>query len=292
MFIFATGLVVAEETAGGPDWTNLVAGFGALATLIAAVITVRFQGDRQGKKRLDKIKSNNLPFKGISEKNSFSALDVFKVLDLRDSPSLKADVEGTAVLTDSHLIVREGDAGNGVVFCYATSGGISGTSDQNAYEWGEIGTHSSFKRGIAAKSFALGVDLDSLSTGQVARITNRVVYCGAFDDAETESFETHIDRNTPSLTFLLLFSSSRPCLSVKGEIDVGRDQWRRAEGNRPVILDGGTLLYWRVFADGGDNSLRHLSKYRIQWTWRRSSHPESGEMTSVSIASPEVKARQ
>lgn len=289
MFIFATSLVVAEEAAAGSEWTNLGAGLiGALATLIAAVITVHFQGSRQERKRRDKIKSNNLEFKGISENNSFSALDVLKVLDLRDSPSRKEGVGGRAVLTDSHLIVREGDVGNGVIFCYATSGSISGASDRNAYEWGEIDPHSSLKRGIPAKSFALGVDLDSLHIGQVARINNRVVYRSAFDDAEAESFETHIDRSTPSLTFLILFSPSYPCLSVKGEIDVGRDQWRRAGENRPVILEGGTLLYWRVFADGDNSSLRHLSKYRLRWTWRQSVHiPET---TFTSIASPRAKA--
>lgn len=287
MFIFATSLVAA----GGPDWTNLGSALiGAFATLIAAVITVRLQGSRQEKQRRNKIKSSNLDFKGLTEKNSFSALDMLKILDLRDSPSLKTDVEGTVVLTDSHLIAREGEAGNGVVFCYATSGSISGASDRNTYEWGEIDSHSSFKRNLPTKSFALGVDLDSLSIGQVARITNRVVYRGAFDDAETESFETHVDRSTPSLTFLLLFSPSYPCLSVKGEIDVGRDQWRRAEENRPMILNGGTLLYWRVFADGGDNSLRHLSKYRLRWTWHPSSHPEPGETTSAGIADTQAKA--
>lgn len=290
MFIFATSLVVAEVAAGGLDWGNLGAGLiGALATLIAAVITVRLQGGGQEKRKRDRIKSNDLDFKGITEKNSFSALDVFKFIDLRDSPSLRADVEGTAVLTDSHLMAREGDAGNGVVFCYATSGSISGVSDWNAYEWGEVDPHSSLKRGIPAKSFALGVHLDGLSTGQVARITNRVVYRGAFDDAETERFETHIDRNTPSLTFLLLFSPSHPCLSVIGEIDVGRDQWRRVEGNRPVILGGGTSVYWRVFADRGGNSLRHLSKYQLRWTWRSSCRSELGEMGSVIIASPQAK---
>lgn len=275
MFIFATSLVVAEEAAGGSEWTNLGAGLiGAVATLIAAVITVRFQGGRQERKRRDKIKINNLDFKGVSERNSFSALDVLKVLDLRDSPNLKEDAGGRAVLTDSHLIVREEDAGNGVVFCYATSGSISrATSNRNAYEWGEIDPHSSLKQAIPAKSFALGVDLDSLPIGQAVRINNRVAYRGAFDDAEAESFETHIDRSTPSLTFLVLFSPSHPCLSVKGEIDVGRDQWKRAEENRPVILEGGTLLYWRVFADGGNNSLRHLSKYRLRWTWRQATRP-------------------
>jgi hypothetical protein len=290
VFIFTTSLVVAEVAAGGLDWGKLGAGLiGALATLMASVITVRLQNGGREKRKRDKIKSNDLNFKGITEKNSFSASDVFKIIDLRDSPSLKANVEGTAVLTDSHLIVREGDAGNGVVFCYATSGSISGVSDWNPYEWGAIGPHSPLKRGIPAKSFALGVHLDSLSTGQVARITNRVVYHGAFDDVEAERFETHIDRNTPSLTFILLFSPSYPCLSVIGEIDIGRDQWKRIERNRPVILDGGTSVYWRVFADGGDNSLRHLSKYQLRWTWRSSSRPESSEMIHASIASPKVK---
>jgi len=284
VFIFATSLVVAEVAVGGSEWANLGAGLiGAFATLIAAVITVRFQGGRQERKRRDKIKSNNLDFKDISEKNSFSALDVLKVLDLRDSPNPKEDVQGRAVLTDSHLVVREGDAGNGVIFCYATSGSISGASDRNAYEWGEIDPHSSFKQGIPAKSFALGVDLDSLPIGQVARINNRVAYCGAFDDADAESFETHIDRSTPSLTFLILFSPSHPCLSIKGEIDVGRDQWKRAEGNRPVILEGGTVVYWRVFADGGVNSLRHMSKYRLRWTWRHLIETPAGRHPLASL---------
>lgn len=142
MFIFATSLVAA----GGPDWTNLGSALiGAFATLIAAVITVRLQGSRQEKRRRNKIKSSNLDFKGLTEKNSFSALDMLKILDLRDSPSLKTDVEGTVVLTDSHLIAREGEAGNGVVFCYATSGSISGASDRNTYEWGEIDSHYIFQ---------------------------------------------------------------------------------------------------------------------------------------------------
>jgi len=88
VFIFATSLVVAEVAVGGSEWTNLGAGLiGAFATLIAAVITVRFQGGRQERKRRDKIKSNNLDFKDISEKNSFSALDVLK--EGYAKPSLK-----------------------------------------------------------------------------------------------------------------------------------------------------------------------------------------------------------
>lgn len=280
--MFASDTFVAE-IAAGPDWTNLGSGLiGAFATLIAAVMTVYLQGRKQDRRRRDKIKGNNLDFNEISEKDSFSALDVLKVLDLRDSPSLETGVGGTAILTDSHLIIREKDAGSGAVFCYATSGSCSGTSDRNPYEWGEIGPHSPLKRNATAKSYALGIDLDNLSTGEVARITNQIIYCDAFDDVKTESFETHVDRNAPSLTFLLLFSRSYPCLTIKGEIDVGRDQWRRAEGNRPTILDGGTLVYWRVFAESEGNSLRHLSKYRLRWTWRPSSCPTSGEITSTS----------
>lgn len=290
MLISATSLIAAEGSSGGTDWTNLVAGLiGAVATLIAAVITVRLQGGREERRKRERIKGNDLYFQGIGEKSSFSALDVCKVLDLRGSPGPQEGSEGTAVLTDSHVIVREADAGNGVVFCYATSGRISGASDRNAYEWGEITPHSPLKRNVEAKSFALGVDLDDLSTGQVTRITNTVVYRGAFDDAEAESFETHIDRNTPSLTFLLLFSPSHPCVSVKGEIDVGRDQWARADKNRPVILNGGTLLYWRIFSEGGDGSLRHLAKYRIRWTWRPARPPGAEEMTSANSSGPAIE---
>lgn len=279
MFIFSSSLAVAEEALSGTDWITLGVGLvGALATVVAVVVADRLQ---RARRKFGKIEGNTLEFQNISEKNSFCALDVLKVLDLRGSPSLGAGTEGMAVLGDSHLIIREGDTGNGLVFCYATSGSIVGASEGYPYEWGEIKPHSPLKQNTPAECFALGVNLDNLSPGQVAQITNQVVYRGAFDNAATESFETHIDRNTLSLTFLLLFSPCYPCLSVQGEIDVGRDQWRRVEKNRPTILNEGTVLYWRVFPDEHNNSLRHLSKYRLQWTWHPSGHSEPGETASV-----------
>lgn len=285
MFIFSSSLAVTEEALNGTDWITLGVGLvGALATVVAVVIADRLQRVGRDGRKFGKIEGNALEFQNISEKNSFCALDVLKVLDLRGSPSLRAGVEGMVVLSDSHLIIREGDAGNGLVFCYATSGSIVGASEGYPYEWGEIKPHSPLKQNISAKCFALGVNLDNLSPGRVARITNQVVYRGAFDNAATESFETHIDRNTLSLTFLLLFSPCYPCLSVQGEIDVGRDQWGRVEKNRPAILNGGTVLYWRVFPDEHNDSLRHLSKYRLQWTWHPSGHSEPVETASVESA--------
>ncbi|MBM7804823.1 hypothetical protein JOD57_000660 [Geodermatophilus bullaregiensis] len=265
-----TLVAVADGEEPGPDWVAIgVGALGALATLASAYITARYQGRKRDDRRRSKIKGNDLDVRGITEKDSFSALDVIKVLDLRSSPDLGGRAGGGhAVLTDSHLIVRERSSGNGVVFCYATSGDFDGvTSKDHIWKWDELQPHSPLKKGLVAKCYGLGVDLDTLSVDHVSRVTNQIVYRGAFDQADHESFETHIDRSTVSLTFVILFSPSYPCVSAVGEENTVRDHWARVEDNRPVVLDGGQCLYWRVFRDDA-GSLPHRAKYRLQWDWQ------------------------
>jgi hypothetical protein len=265
-----TLVAAANGEAPDPDWVTIgVGALGALATLASAYITARYQGKKRDDLRRSKIKGNDLDVRGIAEKDSFSALDVLKVLDLRDAPDVSGrDGGGRAVLTDSHLIVRERASGNGVVFCYATSGDFEGvTSKHHVWKWDELQPHSPLKKGLEAKCHGLGVDLDSLSVDHVARVTNEIVYRGAFDQADHESFETHIDRSTVSLTFVVLFSPSYPCVSAVGEENTVREHWARVEDNRPVILDDGQCLYWRVFRDDAE-PLPHRAKYRLRWDWQ------------------------
>lgn len=281
-------LVHAAEGSGGTDWATLGVGIaGALATLASAFITARYQTAKRDRVRRSKIKGNELSIGGISEDSSFSALDVLKVIDLRDSPTCDPAIPGSAVLSDSHLITREAETGSGVIFCYATSGDFAGVQSTRVHKWGELQPHTPLKTGATAKCYGLGIDLQNLAVGDVVRVTNEVVYRGGFDDAVAEAFETHVDRTTASLTFVLLFSERHRCTRVVGEQDLMRDQWQPVDKNRPEILQEGRCVYWRVFRDDTDLGLPHRAKYRLRWEWQPTASaaaPRSAQADAVTTA--------
>jgi hypothetical protein len=244
-----------------------------MATLAAALIQKSWQLHRRHLPRYEEIE-----FGSVHETESFSALDVVKVLDLRDAGEFQPGKPGTAIYTDSYLIRRESMAGNGVVFRYATSGKLqgecvshAGNQDAGSYE----STHF-------PASLAIPVYLEHVAENSSVRVTNRIVYTGAFDRPDAEDFETHIERPMRSLTIILIFPRSRPCAVVNGQTQVserGRVEFARHDG--PVVADDGILVYWRIFPKKED-WLPIGAKYRLQWSCGRvSSASQSAAATGT-----------
>ncbi|HEX6075553.1 MAG TPA: hypothetical protein VFZ32_09865 [Micromonosporaceae bacterium] len=231
-----------------------------IATIAAGLLQRTWRARRP---RLPKFEAISLG--PVHESTSFTVLDSVKVVDLREIGNRRKTEPGVAVLTDSYLVRRESDAGNGMVFRYAASGGLEGDCVSHA----DNSVISSYESTHFRTSRAVSVLLNELAEGSAARITNRLVYSGSFDRFEGEDFETHIERPTRSLTIIVTFSTDCPCRAVTAQIQVGeRGQTETVQKDRPVLMNGGTLLYWRVFPkDGG--WLPVGAKYRVQWTWDR-----------------------
>src|SRR6476659_9695657 len=88
----------------------------AATTIIAALIQRSWHLNRT---RMPKHES--IEYQTIHEESSFSVTEVVKILDLSAGVGDAAH-PGRAVQTDSYLVRRELDKGNGMVFRYATSG--------------------------------------------------------------------------------------------------------------------------------------------------------------------------
>lgn len=238
-----------------------------VATLIAALIQRSWQWRRR---RLPKYEQ--LEFGPIHESESFSAHDVVKILDLTASGHGKLNEPGRAVYTDSYLIRRESATGNGVVCRYATSGKLTGECVSHA-DGQSIGSYESTHY---STSLAIGVSLEHLAEGHLARIINKIVYLGAFDKPEGEDFETHVERPMRSLTIILVFSPARSCGLINGQTQINeRGHVEAARHDGPMIADDGKIVYWRIFPKKGE-WLPIGAKYRLQWTWRAVApeHPE------------------
>ncbi|GAA2080080.1 hypothetical protein [Actinomadura alba] len=219
-----------------------------------------------------------LTFGAIQESGSFSLDEVAKVLDLRNSPGSP----GQAVLNDTYLVRRQSEKGNGLVSIYSTSGELEGDclSHPHNHTWGPYGSaHMRVNR-------AMAVDLSHLADQSVTRVVHQVVFTGAYDNTPTENFETHIERPTRALVFILLFSADRPCTSVTGHLQVGRRQRTPTDRERgPVLLRQGTIAYWRIVPNKGE-WLPEEANYRIEWNWRSrrlGSEDDTGESAADGV---------
>lgn len=230
-----------------------------LATILAALI----QRSWNWRSRKFPRGGEALDFGAVHEATSFSVDHLLKVLDLRDSPGTP-DRPGVAVLTDTYLVRREADRGNGLVSIYCTSGELEGecVSHPNGFVMGDVDSdHMRVNRAIA-------VDLSRLAQHTCMRVINRVTFTGAYDRTPTENFETHIDRPTRALTFVLLLSGDHPAVSVKGYRQVGRRHRVRADRQSgPVLLNNGTLVYWHIVPQKGE-WLPAEARIRVEWSWR------------------------
>ena len=150
------------------------------ATIIAALIQRSWQWSRRRLPRYEQLE-----YGPIHESESFSALDVVKILDLTDSGAGPSGRPGRAIYTDSYLVRRESSEGNGLVFRYATSGKLAGECMSHA-DGQAIGSYESTH---FATSLAIAVSLEHLARGSLARVINRVVYSGAFDRPDQEDLE-------------------------------------------------------------------------------------------------------
>jgi hypothetical protein len=226
------------------------------ATIIAALIQRSWQWSRRRPPRYEQLAHGD-----IHESDSFSVVEVIKIIDLSGSPG--TGQAGSAQLTDSYLVHREADQGNGLVCRYATSGTLTA----------ECVSHSihiparEYESSHFANRLAIGVPLDHLARGSLARIINKVVFSGAFDKQDGEDFETHIERPTKSLTFLLIFSPDRPCGVVTGHFHAS-ERGRREEvrSDPPMIANDGKVVYWRIIAKK-DEWLPLGASYQLRWTW-------------------------
>lgn len=231
-----------------------------VATIVAALIQKSWQLHRRHLPRYAEIE-----FGSVHESESFSALDAVKVLDLGDSGQDLSGRPGRAVYTDSYLIRRESMVGNGVVFRYATSGKLEGECVSHT----ENQVIGSYESAHFSTSLAISVLLEHVAEGSSARVTNRIIYTGAFDRQDAEDFETHIERPIRSLTIILTFSRERPCVVVNGQTQVSeRGKVEPARHDGPLLADDGALVYWRIFPKKGD-WLPIGAKYRLQWSCGR-----------------------
>ncbi|GAA3750129.1 hypothetical protein GCM10022402_31600 [Salinactinospora qingdaonensis] len=230
-----------------------------MATIVGALIQRTWNWNRDRAPR----RSESLEYGAIREGSAFSVHDLVKVLDLRESPSRGEETTGVARLTDSYLIRRESNDGNGAIFLYSTSGELSGecVSHPTKHQWGE------YASGHMAVNRVIAVDLEHLAAKNMVRVTNEIVFRGAYDKRPQETFETHIERPVRSLTFVLIFDPAYPCSSATGEAKLGRGQPRQLTGeHRPLVTQEGTMLYWRILPTKG-KWLPTEANYILKWQW-------------------------
>jgi hypothetical protein len=239
------------------------------ATIVGALIQRSWQWSRRRLPRYEQLE-----YGPIHESESFSALDVVKVLDLTESGVGSSGRPGRAVYTDSYLVRRESSEGNGLVFRYATSGKLTGECVSHA-DGQAIGSYESTH---FASSLAIAVSLEHLAEGSTARVINKVTYTGAFDKPDQEDFETHVERPMRSLTMILIFSRRRSCAIANGQTQINeRGHVEHARNDGPVIADDGKVVYWRIFPKKGE-WLPIGAKYRLQWSWGK---PGSANSSAV-----------
>ena len=200
-----------------------------------------------------------------------------KILDLSGSPGgVTPGTPGRSSLTDSYLVRREAEEGNGLVCRYATSGKLTVecVSHRVEHAAGEYDSEH------YANRMAVGVSLDHLAKGSLTRIINQVEFTGAFDKPAAEDFETHIERPTKSLTFIILFSPGHLCGVISGHLSASeRGRQEEVRGDPPMITDGGKVAYWRIVAKK-DQWLPLGARYQLKWTWQ-ASRPASRTVDAV-----------
>lgn len=243
------------------------------ATIVAALIQRSWQWQRRRPPKYEELEHG-----GIHESDSFSVDEVVKILDLSGSPgSTRPGTPGQSSLTDSYLVRREAAEGNGIVCRYATSGTLTVDCVSHRVEH-PAGQYDSEHY---ANRMAVGVSLDQLAKGSLARVINQIEYTGAFDKQGTEDFETHIERPTKSLTFIILFSPDHPCGVVSGHFSASeRGRQEEVRSDPPMIADGGKIAYWRIVAKK-DEWLPLGARYQLKWTWR------AGRLTSRTMKAVE-----
>jgi hypothetical protein len=234
----------------------------AVATIFAALLQRSWSDSRTRMPRHESIK-----FRDMHESASFSVQDVAKILDLTESSADDPQRNpGTAILSDSYLIRRESDKGNGMVFRYASRGNIEGRCASHT------GNHSiaSYESTHFPVAKVISVPLPDLAVSSTTRITNEMTFTGAFDGAEEEDFCTHIERPIRSLTIFVFFPQGKPCRLASGEFRIGeRSPYKPVNGSdRPLIVENGRLLYWRVVPKTG-TWLHVDATYRLGWAWGR-----------------------
>jgi hypothetical protein len=245
------------ETVVGMKAEVVVAIVGVAATLCAAFIQRPWQ--RKQTRKLPKHEA--IEFGRIHEDGSFSVQDVVKILCL-DAEST-ANGRSTAQYHDSYLLQRESKEGNGMVFRYGSSGGLSGGCMSHA----DRQVTSTYNSEHYPTSLAITVTMDQLAVGSRARVTNQLTFIGAFDRSGEEDFETHIERPTKSLAMIVKFSPARRCKLATGWFQVGeRGQREDLRESGPVITEDGLLLYWRITPKDRD-WLPIGARYQVIWTW-------------------------
>jgi hypothetical protein len=228
-----------------------------IATIAAALIQRSW--DIRGR-RIPRFE-HSLEFGPIHEDLSFTVDEVVKVLDLRMSPG-RGSAPGTATLTDTYLVRRHTTKGNGFVSAYSTSGALSAecVSHPDAHIWGD------FPSGHMNINKAMAVSLSQLACNHVTRIINRITYTGAYDGPDKEIIETHIDRPTRAITFIIFFPEQYPCSNIRASHQIGRRENVLADGETGPMLLRGLMAYWRIVPDKG-TWLPSEARYRIEWDW-------------------------
>jgi hypothetical protein len=171
---------------------------------------------------------------------------------------------GIASLTDYYRVTKESDEDT-IVFHYATSGRIRSAeclSHPSAERKEKLHPEAppSGERPFL-EEIELRVSLAPLEKGGTTRVVNAVEYLGAFEGSDREWMETHIDRPTAHLAFVLLFSEKRPCKIAFGEVVIGREEPRRMKESHPEVMHSGRVLYWSL-----EKPLTS-AKYRLRWEW-------------------------
>lgn len=231
---------------------------GVIATLVAALVQ-RPWARRARRARIPA--GNSLSLGTATEHDSFVVDELVKVLDLRESPG----VRGTAVQTDSYRLRRHTDTSDFLISFYSTSGDLELESvshpESTAVE--NPSGHMAVNKGIA-------VDLHDLAVGGAIRVVNRACFKGAYDKTPIETFETHIERPTRALTFILILSASHHCRSVWGFSQAGRREKVRISGlDGPAIYQNGELVLWRIKPRQGE-WLPMEMRFQIEWEWSQS----------------------
>ncbi|MFA1539938.1 hypothetical protein [Actinomadura monticuli] len=200
-------------------------------------------------------------FGRFREDASFSVDEVVKVLDLRRSPG----DPGVTVLTDTYLVRRTAEKGNGLVSFYGTSGTLEARCVSHPGAGHEFGPIESRHMPV---NCAMGVDLRGLAMDAVVRVINEVTFTGAYDRVPVENFETHIDRPTRALVFVVLLPERHPAVDITGFMQTGRRTEKKADReNGPILVGGGTVAHWRITPEKG-RWLPAEARYRVEWHWR------------------------
>lgn len=209
-----------------------------------------------------------LRYGSVDEGKSFVVQDLVKVLNLQGSPGRAQRGPGSATLSDAYLVQKESDSGNGLVSIYSTRGelSVSSVSHPQDHESGEYeSTHMATNKAVA-------VPLTGLSQGSTSQVINRVLFTGAYDGETEEFFETHIERPTRSLTIILILARGYRCTDAFGTMQVGGRSRVEPTAEKPVILDDGCLVYWRL-APVKAAWLPIHARYRLRWKWREDVGP-------------------